>query len=439
MASRPSSMRSSDSTIDLLRKANKMKGMTITVILLLAAFVLSSCSGGRAAIEETWTVIKLAQSGEDTRIVPMIVEVSSCTELENKTVTCSAGTGNQISAGISGELGVNLGLLSTLQSSIMSAFEANRSTGETLTLEPAPVGFINRYVIEKRFVVINGEAAARSARGTEIETDFSFDAACSMRILSKEQIECGPKPVAVASPNPPSSTDAKTLRPAVTPKSLATPTLLPTNQTVPTETLAPPTNTPPAQLRFQPVAIRQVANASTQEGYGSPPLGTVELGGATFTLPTGTNSVTTQSSNFANNPVRIELGVDLLSPEQVHLLITGGNVFSEYVGQQIGLIRLRFATSPSVTVPLIAGHNIREWKLLDEHTVSTVTDSSIREVWRTASTHGGEGVIDMLTIDLGSRYQSDRLVGIEVIDTSLDALDNRDPAINLIGVSVLAR
>lgn len=205
-----------------------MTGMTITLILLLSAFVLSSCSGGRAVIEETWTVVRLVQSGEETRVVPMIVEVSSCTELENKTVNCSAGTGNQISAGISGEFGVNLGLLSTLQSSIISAFEAHRSTGETLTLEPAPAGFVNRYVIEKKYTVINGEAAARSANGTEIETTFSFDAACSMRILSKEQVECEPQTLTDAYTVSPLRTGTNTTRLAPTSKPVATMTLLPT-------------------------------------------------------------------------------------------------------------------------------------------------------------------------------------------------------------------
>lgn len=144
-------------------------------------------------------MVNLTRTGEEIRIVPTLVEAHNCTTPEKKTVTCSAGTSNQINAGISGELGVNLVLLNTLQTSIVSAFGVERSGGETLELELAPPGFIDRYVIEKRFNVINGEIIARSSSDKEVETAFSFDATCSMSIRSHEQVKCGSSP-ATATP-----------------------------------------------------------------------------------------------------------------------------------------------------------------------------------------------------------------------------------------------
>lgn len=267
---------------------------------------------------------------------------------------------------------------------------------------------------------------------------------------------------------PPSS-----VTPTITPIAAITPTPLPPISTIaPTETPIPPTNTPapststptplqaqtptftlapsatptltetstpipPISLKFHTISLNELVNASTQEGYVSPPLGQLEMEGILFDLPTGRNSVTTQAKPLPNFPTILHLTTEIYAPKQIYLLITGGNIFSEFLGKQIGAVKFYFAQGEPYSIPLIAGQNIREWKLLDEVTVSTTSSSEVKEVWRSKSTHEGTGVIDLLTIDLPDRYQSDYLVAIEVVDSSTDTVGSMDPAINLIGATVL--
>ncbi len=191
-----------------------------------------------------------------------------------------------------------------------------------------------------------------------------------------------------------------------------------------------------ASGRFVPVPLGRLANGSTEEGYAKPPIGNVNLGGVPFELPGGPNSITTQAEPLPQHPTRIELGVDVPRPRQVYLLITGGDLFTKFEGKQIGLVRLHFAGGRSFTQPLVAGEHIREWKLLDPVTVASTTSRSVQEVWRTNSRHGGTGIIDMLTVDV-SDVAAESLIGIEVVDMSQETVGSLDPAINLVGVTVL--
>ena len=63
------------------------------------------------------------------------------------------------------------------------------------------------------------------------------------------------------------------------------------------------------------------------------------------------------------------------------MLITGGNLYSEFMGDHIGTIDLEFQDGKRQSIKLIAGDNIREWKLLDSKTVFTVTSNDSQEVW----------------------------------------------------------
>jgi len=178
------------------------------------------------------------------------------------------------------------------------------------------------------------------------------------------------------------------------------------------------------------------------DGYEDPPLGRVSLDGVVFDIPAGLNSVTTQANTLPNNPVRVSLTANIARPLRVHLLITGGNLFVEYLNKQIGAIHLRFEGNQWITFPLIAGQNIREWKILHDNTVHTTTDPTLRQVWSCRSKHGAElgaiGIIDMLTLEIPERLRSSRLQQIIVEDTSVETCGSMDPAINLLGVTVVA-
>jgi hypothetical protein len=251
-------------------------------------------------------------------------------------------------------------------------------------------------------------------------------------------LESGGKPTA----RPTSTPEAAALAPT------ATPTTAPTN----TPTPAPPISTPlpptaapvarvttpaPSELIYMPLSLTSIANEYMSGGYTQPPVGKVELGDVLFDLPPGRNSVTTQAAPLPDYPTRVEITADISQPRRVYLLITGGDVFEKYMGQRIGMITLFFGGGET-SLPLIAGENIREWKILEsEPVVQTVTDPAVQQVWSTPSKFDGIGIIDMLTIDVPVEYQSDRLLAITVEDTSVETVGDKDPAINLLGVTVL--
>lgn len=232
----------------------------------------------------------------------------------------------------------------------------------------------------------------------------------------------------------PSTTNTPEVTATDTPTVTFTPSPSPTN--TPEITV---TNTPtpvPKMSKYQQISLESVVNESTFNGYAIPPVGEVELEGVIFNLPSGQNSVTTQAEPLPEFPTTLNFSADIFAPEAVYLLITGGNVFSHFDGEKIGEIRLTFQGNDPITIDLIAGQNIREWKILDEVTVSTAKSKMVSEVWRTDSNFGGVGIIDMLTIELPPQYHSDSLKTIEIIDTSVETVGSKDPAINVIGITV---
>ena len=223
---------------------------------------------------------------------------------------------------------------------------------------------------------------------------------------------------------PPTPTSMPTDTPEPTPTheptstSTLEPTPTPTDEPpppTPTVTQATPTISPQSTIdpKFYWLSLSQIANESTENGYKSPPQGLVELEGVPFDFPTGQNSATTQAETLPNFPLVLQLDSNIFAPEKVHLLITGGNTFTRFSGRIIGKIRLSFVQGDPYEIDLIAGQNIREWKLLDEQTVSKISSEQVVEVWRTESNFGGVGVIDMLTIDLPAEYRSDYLIPLK--------------------------
>jgi hypothetical protein len=242
------------------------------------------------------------------------------------------------------------------------------------------------------------------------------------------------------------STATPTTPPTNAPEPTATntfePTLVPADESqspTPVPPEATPTDMPSTTVdrKFYLLPLRHIANDSTRNGYVFPPQGMLELEGVPFDFPLGQNSATTQAETLPNHPVVLRLDTDVFAPERVHLLITGGNTFARFYGQVIGKVRLSFAQGEPYEIELVAGQNIREWKLLDEQTVSSISSDQAMEVWRTEANFGGVGVIDMLTIDLPAEYRSDHLFVIKVLDTSVETVGSMDPAINLIGSTVV--
>lgn len=212
----------------------------------------------------------------------------------------------------------------------------------------------------------------------------------------------------------------------------------------PTAISKPPRVTTPEQpsvkLTFHTLSLISVANARTQEGYVDPPLNDVWLGGIKFHLPPGKNSVTTQAETLSSFPTKITLSdLDVSLAKSAYFLITGGNTKLKYKGNKVGEVRLYFEENRPYIVDLIAGQNIREWKLYGNRNVTSTLDRNVSEIWRGENTHDdGKGIIDMLTVDLPVAYHNDTLIKIELVDLSINA-GSMDPAINLIGITVLGK
>ncbi len=238
----------------------------------------------------------------------------------------------------------------------------------------------------------------------------------------------------------PSASPTSTISPSATPTATPqpSPTPPPTATTPPTSTPAPtnaPQPPPAASGQFLAVSLNAVANASTADGYVNPPVGDVVLGEVRFGLGAG-GSVTTQAGPLPDNPVSVALTVDAQAPQAVYLLLTGGDLFNRFAGQTVGRVRLIFGDGKTHAVDLVAGQNLREWKL-SAGVIGGATGPELAEVWRGANRNDSSAaVIDMLRIPVPAGLQAGRLVGIEVVDMSAETTGDLDPALNLLGVSV---
>jgi hypothetical protein len=201
---------------------------------------------------------------------------------------------------------------------------------------------------------------------------------------------------------------------------------------------ATPTVANAADSVFVTVSLAEVANNSTTEGYVNSPSGDVVLGGVPFFIPGGLNSVTTQAESAPQFPHDIDLaGLDIPRPRRIYLLLTGGAVRQEFAGNTIGAIDLLFTNDGRVTVDLVAGENIREWKDCCNPNIITLADRTVRTVWRGKNKFdAGNAFIDMLVIEIPVRHQQETLRLIRISDLSDKGVLSLNPALNLIGVTV---
>jgi hypothetical protein len=188
----------------------KLKAVNI-VIYLLIVILISSCAGTRATGNEVWTLVELVTQGEDVQSVTDTVEVRNCCNLvENKTVSCSAGTSNDLSVDIGGSFG---GQGISFDPSIGATLGFNRNSGESLELPTPPSGYIYQYKVTTTYSIIAGEAIVRSSNGQEKQTSYRFQAKCSLKIEpDRESIACNES--CSSQPSQPSS-QPPTVAPAI--------------------------------------------------------------------------------------------------------------------------------------------------------------------------------------------------------------------------------
>jgi|GEM_PF-4625965 len=237
------------------------------------------------------------------------------------------------------------------------------------------------------------------------------------------------------------ATPIATLTITPTPTATSTPSIHPVSpQLKPTATpTATPTAIPTPKPFYFTIPITAVANNSTNEGYIEPPSGNITLGGIPFFLPDGQNSVTTQVEALQSNPTVIRLpNLNIKSPSSVHLLITGGYTKVAFRDKKVGEIRLIFSDNQSHSIDLIPGINLREWKNYGDYNVTTISDPNVTQAWAGNNKFDSSmAIIDMLTINIPANQQNNVLAAIEIYDTSAQTVGDLDPALNLIGVTVL--
>jgi hypothetical protein len=369
--------------------------------LALIICSISACNGTRAVAGETWTVTKILTQGESIESVTEPVDVRNCCGVvEKKSVSCSAGTQNELSLSFGGSTGFQAGAEISIDASVETVLGFSRESGESLELESPLVNYAYRYSVTKTFTVIAGEALMRSSNGNEQPTAYKFLSRCSLKIEpNRETFACQETcPFGIA----PESTSAQATQP---------PLIVLTAS--------------PSKYNF--ISLRNVGKA--ESGNLGLQAGVMTLAGVDFEIGW---LATTQSTGDPNNSDKIVLSVQSISdPSKVHFLFQGSWAVNS--GQEFGSIHIAFADGHTINEPLIVGYNIRDWSQVS----TLLTAPNAQQAWRGVGWDGRtEGVVDMLTVDVPTEYRQSQIVQIEIRDESAQKLNSSNPGIHLWAVTI---
>ena len=192
--------------------------------LLIFALLMSACendtgiSGPQAGMTESWRVVKLLTQGEQIESITDIRTVRRCGPIiENKSVSCIAGTNNELSFSNATEVGISLGVELGVEAEVGNALGLNRESGEELDLITPETDGIYQYIITTEYRVVAGEALAQSTQGRETNMTYSFQATCSLQIEAVEVMSCETAEVETpGSEEEPESTPAANITPTPT-------------------------------------------------------------------------------------------------------------------------------------------------------------------------------------------------------------------------------
>ncbi len=227
-----------------------------------------------------------------------------------------------------------------------------------------------------------------------------------------------------------SDLDASSVTPKATPvvAESATPTVEP-----PTATLEP-ASTPRPVLTYEIVSLQAVANAEWGE-FQAPPQGEVILGEVPFSLGPAIFKSQADPAPNSGYPTEAAIDLEIARPQRAFLLLTAGNAFARYDGETVGEVRALCDGSEERLAVLSLGRNLREWHSVGE-VVTTAPETE--PVWRGALADFPDlvGQIDMLTLSLPEACREGTLTSLRVLDQSVEGVGSRDPALNLIGLTV---
>jgi hypothetical protein len=161
-----------------------------TVLTILILFLLVSCSGPKAVGNETWSLIKLVTQGERIDTFTDVVTVRNCGIVQPTTLTCSAGTTNDLSVSLGGGTEFGEGVKFSIDASVSAGLGIGRETGMNVTLETPPDGFVYIFTVTKQFKVSTGDLLAQSSSGDQKTVSYNFNASCSIQVETKQREAC---------------------------------------------------------------------------------------------------------------------------------------------------------------------------------------------------------------------------------------------------------
>jgi len=154
----------------------------VTIVVTLCSLLVAGC-GAPGPVAETWQLVALVTKGERIDTSLETVEVRNCGIVEQKAHNCSAGTSNDLSISVGGDI-------RAISIEVSSGLEMDRQSGQSLTLPPPPDGFVYYYTIREQYRVLAGTLRARNSKGTEQIANYAFHASCSLRIETRETSSC---------------------------------------------------------------------------------------------------------------------------------------------------------------------------------------------------------------------------------------------------------
>ncbi len=141
-------------------------------------------------------------------------------------------------------------------------------------------------------------------------------------------------------------------------------------------------------------------------------------------------------------PADVTIPIHIERPLKVYLLMNTSYDCLPSTPEDVGTLVFNFDKSLPITVRLQADYNIREWAVdaaeckLNGLTPHIIAANVKPEVWQDINTDGGKRwVMDMFTFAVPSDHLDQRLVSIEIHDTSL-AGGNVRPAIQVFAITV---
>jgi hypothetical protein len=227
---------------------------------------------------------------------------------------------------------------------------------------------------------------------------------------------------------------------AIAKKILVTPTAIPflqNNVTSPVSQNNEPSQTAAVDANFYTlVSLKNYSELSSQEtNLGLPP-GVHTMIGIPF--ENGWKA-TTKCNSTINLPIEYSLDVNVSSPLEVYFLIQAGWGLTDYANKEIGYLGLEFNGQESYSEPLVMGYNIRDWSRNKANAINTLTAPNVQEAWQGTLSDGVIGGMDILILKVPYQYQDSVLTKIVVADTSETTINNVDPCIHLLGITVLSK